>query len=123
MTCILNIEVDDILSRTMEIALENKGYKVISAFTVNEALNKLKNTRPDMILLDIMVSNKDVWKILEKIKEHEALASIPIIIFTFIEPTIDTLKKKKNLGFPEYIIKPFDLDELYSKIELALPSG
>ena len=122
MTCIMIIDDDSIILRSIEIALKREDYEVITAFHGEEGLKKLKTTKPDLILLDLKMVPIDGWKVLKEIKEQEDLAHIPVIILTVKEPTEKILADKDKLGFTDYMTKPFDLDDLFLKISMALHS-
>ncbi len=100
----------------MEIILQNKGYDVAQASNGREALEKLKNMKPDLILLDIMMPEMDGFETCETIKSDEKLADIPVIFLTGKSDPQDVVNGLK-LGAVDYIAKPFNTTELLLRVE------
>lgn len=120
MTSIMIVDDDDLLTKTIEIALEKEDYEVTSILSGEECLKRLKTSRPDLILLDIMMPDMDGWTTLKEIKADESLAAIPVIMLTAKVQTNNIRAKKGELGFTDYLTKPFDIDDLYFRLSKAL---
>lgn len=67
-----------------KLALQNEGFEVIEASSGKECLKKLKEEKPDLILLDAMMPEIDGWKVCKLIKENEKTRSIPVVMFTVL---------------------------------------
>lgn len=107
-----NKDVNDMLTE----ALTDAGYCVEAAYTGLEGMNKLKETKYDLILLDIMLPYLSGDEIVRQVREF---SDIPIIIISakdMISTKIDLLK----LGADDYITKPFDLGEVVARVETSL---
>ena len=110
----------DILETISEI-LNLEGYTVFTARNGNECLEKLDDIIPDIILLDIMMPGLTTKEILDQIEQDERLKDTKIIFVTAVGMTEaekeELLSREKVVGFVQ---KPFELDELLSKIKAVL---
>jgi len=102
--------------------LEGKGYNVHSAFSGVELLNLLKDQKPDLIILDIMMPEMDGLEVLTRLKGVTDTATIPIILLTAKVQYEDVLGGYK-LGADYYITKPFTSTQLVNGINLLLGEG
>ncbi len=102
---ILLIEDDALMVRMYQAKFQNEGYEVLVALNGEEGLRKVKETKPDLILLDIMMPKMDGFRVLEILKENLETAEIPVIIFTNIATTDKDIERAKSLGVKDYIIK------------------
>jgi len=99
--------------------LEGKGFKVLSASSGAELLNMLKNQKPDLIILDIMMPEMDGLEVLSRLKAASDTATIPVILLTAKVQYEDVLGGYK-LGADYYITKPFTSTQLVNGINLLL---
>ena len=98
--------------------LKSKGYKVIGVMSGKEAMEKLKESQPDLILLDIMMPGMDGWDVVEKIKANKNLEKIPII---FLTAKVDAVSRGMgSLASADYITKPFDNNDLIRRIKKVI---
>lgn len=114
---ILIIEDELLLSNTLQLNLELEGY---NAFTCNDgllAVETIKNKKPDLILLDMMLPNVNGSQILQKLNELNI--NTPVIFLTAKNNTNDKINGLK-LGAEDYITKPFELEELLLRIKNVL---
>ncbi len=102
--------------------LEGKGYTVLSAFSGIELLNLVKNQKPDLIILDIMMPEMDGLEVLSRLKAVSDTATIPVILLTAKVQYEDVLGGYK-LGADYYITKPFTSTQLVNGINLLLGEG
>lgn len=117
---ILFIEDEATLQEAMGEALKQHGYKVISALDGKIGLRLAKNQKPDLILLDLILPNKNGFEVLEEIKRIEETKNIPIIVLTNMEGMKD-LDKALSLGATTYLVKTnYNLSEVLEKIKKAL---
>jgi len=102
----------------LKMSLESDNYKVVEAYTGDGAIRKAHSEAPDLILLDIMLPDMTGYEICNKLRKDPLTRSIPIIMLTGMGETgrIAGLE----LGANEYITKPFDLEELKTKIRNVL---
>ena len=99
--------------------LTDLGYSIMTAFNGDEALDKLANYQPDLIILDISMPGMNGYEVCQQIKEKEDTEHIKII---FLTGKIDLHEKQAgfNVGAEAYITKPFHFDELSNTIESLL---
>ncbi|RMH87305.1 MAG: response regulator [Calditrichaeota bacterium] len=107
--------VDDsvVIRKMVEIALENENYHIVSVATGKEALNYLDEHDPDLIILDIMLSDMNGLDVLKAIK---ASKDIPVVMLSAKDTPRETTKAKQ-LGADDFIPKPFKDEELVGKIK------
>jgi len=79
---ILIVDDDPVFVKTTKTILESKNYQVITAYDGDEGLQKVKDEKPDLVLLDIIMPTKDGFSVCEQIKKDPQLADIPVIILT-----------------------------------------
>ncbi|MFA5103754.1 MAG: response regulator [Candidatus Margulisiibacteriota bacterium] len=108
----------DIVDIVKEI-LKNEGYIVETAFDGEEGLRKVVDTKPDLVVVDIMMPKMDGYEFVRRMKEDQSVASIPVIFLTAKDQTTDRYKGL-SLGVAAYIVKLFDLDELRETVREVL---
>ena len=113
---VLVIDDDPIIISLLTSSLEAKGYGVIAALDGREGLQKLENTRPDLIILDIMLPGMNGYTVYAFLKYTEKYKSIPVIMLTTRQEIRDKIfdKEVKPDG---YITKPFEMKSLMDKVE------
>lgn len=119
MTKILLVEDDQFLSALLKTRLEKEKFSVTLAHDGSEAIEALKSTKPDLILLDIILPGKSGFDILEEVKSDPQLRDkreIPVIIISNLGQETD-IERGKELGVIDYFIKArISIDELVKKI-------
>ncbi len=120
MTTILLAEDNQTLLEDTTFALEMRGYTVIQAIDGQAALDILQaRPLPDIIVSDIAMPDVDGFKLLEQLRSDPPLTAIPFIFLTaFNSP--NSLRIGKELGADDYIVKPFQIDDLILSIESKL---
>lgn len=98
----------------VKLVLESGGFETMLAASGMEALAQIDRTRPDLVLLDIMMPDMDGWDVFRKIKEKDS--RIPIAILTAKAQNIDRLLGLHVLKADDYITKPFGKNELINKV-------
>jgi DNA-binding response OmpR family regulator len=96
--------------------LEGAGHEVLEAATGRESLRILYDAKPDLVLLDVSMPDMDGWEALERIRE---LTWVPVLMVTARDAPPDRVKGLRG-GADDYIVKPFEPDELLARIEVAL---
>ncbi|MDD5402220.1 MAG: response regulator [Dehalococcoidales bacterium] len=116
---ILVADDDEMSRRLLEAVLTPKGYEVILAKDGIEALNIALTQAPDLIILDIMMPGMDGYLTLNKIKEDDSTANIPVLMITAVGYDYN-IKLANQLGASGYITKPIDLAEVRSTVASLL---
>ena len=117
---IMVVDDDTMAAQAIIDVLESKGYKAVLAINGGEALEKLKETKPDLILLDFFLPDISGREVCEKIREIGELKDIKIISLTGSTFTESGKEELKRLGVVDFIAKPFEIKYLIGKIEGAI---
>lgn len=99
--------------------LEGHGYCVLGAYDGEEALMKIKEERPDLVVLDILMPEMDGWDVLEEIESDPELSGIPVIMLTARVSDEDVLRGLET-GAVEYMTKPFYPQDLVAAVKINL---
>ena len=110
---IMIIDDDAHISEMLSESLKNEGYTVSAAYSGTEALLLLSGSKPDIILLDLMLPGLSGEELLPKIKD------IPVIVVSAKADVTDKVELLLN-GAADYITKPFDMQELLARIAVQL---
>ena len=104
---VLAVDDDPVIQRLLQVNLEMEGYEVELASDGEEALERVRSFRPDIVLLDIMMPKKDGWQVCAEIKADPELANTPVVFLSARAQDVD-LDRGTGLGAEAYITKPFD---------------
>lgn len=99
--------------------LVREGYAISSAFNAEEAFEKVKNARPDLIILDIMMPRISGIEVCNSLKGDPKTKDIPILIVSAKDAQADRIEGLTH-GADDYVSKPFHLRSLVRKIEHML---
>jgi DNA-binding response OmpR family regulator len=117
MSKILVVDDDvDILS-VMELLLTMKGFEVEVAAKGDNAFPKVKSFKPDIILLDVLISGQDGRIICRKLKSNNETRHIPVIMFSAHPGAAASIS---DYGADDFIAKPFDVTHLLQKVNRQL---
>lgn len=108
----------DVLS-IVEAMLQTKGYNVLTAYSSTELFACLKEKKPDLILLDILMPDVNGLEVLSRLKSAPETSSISVILLTALTRHEDILKGY-NAGADYYISKPFTRTTLLNGVKLIL---
>lgn len=117
---ILFIEDEPTLQKSLEKALKERGYRLVSAIDGEAGVMVAKKEMPDLILLDLVLPKKDGFEVLEELKADEKTAKIPVIILTNLEGNQD-VDRALELGATTYLVKAnYELEDVVAKVEKIL---
>jgi len=105
--------------RVVAARLQAHNYEVICAYDGEEALERIAEAMPDIILLDIMLPKMDGFEVCRRIRAEEATKHIPIILFSAKTQEEDK-RKGREVEADAYIAKPFDPQRLIDTIALLI---
>lgn len=118
---IMVIDDEGDLLRMVRIRLEANGYEVVTLESGEGVLEKVKAEKPDLVLLDIVMSGKSGYDVCRELKADQTTAGIPVIVFTAHYPGEEDFKKRAaDIGADDYILKPFEAQALLAKIEALI---
>lgn len=117
---ILIIEDDKFLRELIARKLMENNFSISEAIDGEEGIKKIKEEKPDLILLDLILPGIDGFEVLGRMKEDEEVSSTPVIILSNLGQKED-VEKGLNLGAVDYLIKAhFTPSEIIEKIKNAL---
>jgi len=117
---ILFIEDESALQKSFRDMLEGKSYEVISALDGETGLRLARTQKPDLILLDLRLPQKDGFEVLKLLKNDKRTENVPVIILTNLEKAED-IQRALSSGATTYLVKSnYELEEVIGKIEQAL---
>jgi len=105
--------------RLLSKTLSEQGYEVQCAINGKLALMAVKHEPPDLILLDIKMPEMDGYEVCERLKMQEETAAIPVIFLSALDDVFDKVKAF-TVGGVDYITKPFQVEEVFARIENQL---
>jgi len=121
---ILVVDDDPDLVETISIMLESNGFEVGKAYDGIEGEEAIKQRRPDLIILDVMMPRKDGYKLCAELKSNPDTEDIPIILLTAVGEAVPTTRYTHADGMSteadEYIAKPIDTQSLLEAIRRLL---
>lgn len=116
MAKVLAVDDDPVIQRLLQVNLEMEGFDVELASDGEEALDKARSFRPDVVLLDVMMPKKDGWQVCAEMKADPDLAEIPVVFLSARAQDAD-VQKGADLGVAAYVTKPFDPIDLVELVE------
>ena len=117
---ILIIEDDKFLRELIVRKLNEEDFEVSEAVDGEEGIKKIKEEKPDLILLDLILPGIDGFEVLSQMKKESTLASIPVIILSNLGQK-DDVEKGLKMGAVDYLIKAhFTPGEIIEKIKVVL---
>ena len=119
MALIYIVEDDTNIREIESFALKNSGYQTQDFGNAKEFYRAVKEKKPDLALLDIMLPDEDGMEILQKLRKNPETKRLPIIMVTAKATELDRVKGL-DLGADDYIIKPFGVMELISRVKAVL---
>lgn len=119
MALIYVVEDDKNIREIEKIALQNSGYRVEEFECAEDFFAALKNRKPDLLLLDIMLPDADGLEMVKTIREDTSVSRLPIIMVTAKTTEIDKVKGL-DTGADDYLTKPFGVMELISRVKALL---
>lgn len=113
---ILVVDDEERMVRFIRLNLEHDGFQVVEAYRGGQAIQKLRDTLPDVILLDVMMPDIDGFEALKMIRE---ISSVPVIMLT-AKGEEDDRVRGLELGADDYVTKPFSPKELAARVRAVL---
>ncbi len=104
---ILVVDDEVPVATVIKANLEIEGYEVETAYDGNEGLQKARQFKPDLILLDVMMPEKDGWTVLQEIRQDPELKETPVVMLTALSQATDIARGWES-GVDCYLTKPFD---------------
>jgi DNA-binding response OmpR family regulator len=116
---ILVVDDDPVIVKLLEINFRLEGFRTRTATSGHQAIEIIRDARPALVLLDLMMPGIDGWEVRRAMLENPATAGIPVIVVSARSQDEDR-QQGYALGVTEYITKPFDPAELVEAVRAAL---
>jgi len=105
MNKILLVEDDTLFVKMYQKKFSHEGLQLEAAYDGEEALEKIRSSKPDLIILDLMLPKMAGSEVLQKIKDDTQTASIPVIVLTNLSTSEDEVHRCVQLGVKETLLK------------------
>lgn len=119
MALIYIVEDDSNIREIETIALKNSNYMVLAFETARDFYKKIEEIVPDLVILDVMLPDKNGNEIVKKLRKSPATKRLPVIMVTAKTTEMDMIKGLDD-GADDYIKKPFSVMELISRVKALL---
>jgi DNA-binding response OmpR family regulator len=119
---IICIEDEPEMIDLIQLILTRRGFEVTGATGGKEGLTLVREKRPDLVLLDLMMPDMDGWEVYQQMKAEESTRDIPVIVVTAKAQNIDKVLGLHIAKVDDYIAKPFSPQELIDSVEKVLRS-
>lgn len=119
MALIYIVEDDQNIREIESFALKNSGYQIQDFSSAKEFYHAVKERKPDLVILDIMLPDEDGMEILQKLRKNPETKRMPIMMVTAKTTEIDRVKGLDS-GADDYMTKPFGVMELISRVKALL---
>ena len=120
---ILYIEDERPVIDLVREALKLAGYKVVGATSGRQGLALMRERKPDLILLDLMMPDINGWDVYREMKTDEDLSKIPVVVVSAKVPEYGKLIIDDLPPVEDYITKPFDVEQLIRSVKNVLDNG
>jgi CheY-like chemotaxis protein len=112
---VLVVDDDDVIRQLITVNLELEGFEVIPAVDGQDALDKVKDAKPDVVTLDVMMPRVDGWEAAARLRADPETAHVKVILLSARAQEAD-LQRGERIGVDAYLTKPFDPDELIETV-------
>lgn len=113
---ILIVDDEEGLRELVKINLEHEGYGVVQAENGAEGLNLVREEKPDLVILDVMMPEMDGWEVCREIR---SFSTMPVLMLTARSQSQDVVAGLDS-GADDYLVKPFNMDELNARVRALL---
>ena len=121
---ILIVDDDSDFVEAVTMILKPKKFEVVAAYNGKEGIEKVKTERPDLVVLDVMMPEKDGYTVCRELKSDPKWSHIPILLLTAVASHVPTTRFTQQMGMEteadDYIDKPVEPEVLVKRIETLL---
>jgi two-component system response regulator VicR len=117
---VICIEDDPEMIELVKLILGRKGFDLVGALGGREGLRIMRERRPDLVLLDLMMPDMDGWEVYQRMKADDNLKEIPVIIVTAKAQSIDKVLGLHIAKVDDYVTKPFGPQEILQSVSKVL---
>ncbi|MGC8781621.1 MAG: response regulator [Anaerolineae bacterium] len=116
---VLLVDDEQDILRLLSFALQAEGYQVITALNGLDALKLVRQERPDIMILDVMMPGMDGFEVCNELRSKPDTAGLPIIMLSALGQVADRVRGLRG-GADDYVAKPVNLEELSARIAAVL---
>jgi CheY-like chemotaxis protein len=113
---VLVVDDDEVIVRLLELNFELEGHEVVSVLDGQQALDRIGELAPDVVLLDVMMPEVDGYRVCEVLRADPATAALPIVFLSARAQEADIVRGTE-VGGDAYVTKPFEPLELVELVE------
>ena len=114
------IEDDPDMIALIDLMLKRADVEVIGAIDGEQGLEAIRNSKPDLVLLDLMLPGIDGWEVYQQMKTEDELRDIPVIVVTARAQTIDKVIGLHIAKVDDYLTKPLGPQQLRRSVDRVL---
>lgn len=114
---IIVVDDEQPICKVVEDILKPEGYNVVSAYSGDEALEKLKKVKPDLILIDFFMPRMSGRELCEKIRADSKLKNLKVAFLTAATFSGSGMKELERMNVLDYIKKPFEYKDLIQRVK------
>lgn len=116
---ILVVDDEKKIAHELQVTLEKSGFQVAVAYDGDEALEKVQEAKPDLVILDLLMPRVDGWTVLQEIRDGEITKDLPVVVLTVVsEP--QSIVHGWRKGVDSYLCKPCDPVEMVALVNRML---
>jgi CheY-like chemotaxis protein len=112
---VLVVDDDDVIRQLITVNLELEGFDVFTAVDGQDALDKVKEARPHVVTLDVMMPRIDGWEAAARLRADPETSHVKVILLSARAQEAD-IQRGERIGVDAYLTKPFDPDELIDMV-------
>jgi two-component system, OmpR family, response regulator len=117
---VLVVDDEPHIGELVGVALRYSGFDVTSVLTGREALSEVRRSRPDLVVLDVMLPDLDGFEVAKRIRETDGGTDrVPVIFLTARDATADKVTGL-GIGGDDYVTKPFSVEELVARVQAVM---
>lgn len=116
---VLIVDDDPVIRRMLQLSFESEGFDVSTANDGVEGLEAMRNGKPDVVVLDIMMPRLDGMKVMREVVSDDDLRNTPVILLSAKATSLD-IELGLKAGAADYLTKPIDPIELVERIRSIL---
>jgi excisionase family DNA binding protein len=117
---VLLVDDDEKVRELVRVNLEFEGYTISEAGSADEGLAVIEQSKPDLVLLDVMMPHVDGWEMLRRIQERYGVGTIPVVMFSG-KADEEAQQRAATVGAKGFVGKPFDLQNLIDQAKQIVP--
>ena len=117
---ILIVDDEPMILKQLEQRLVTEGYEIVKATNGDEAVQKALESRPDLVIMDILMPGMDGLEAVTSLRQHRETKDTPVIFLTALQRREDEVKQGHKVGKELIFAKPFDGKELVENIRKLL---